>query len=140
MVSSRHALDRKNASGDSARVAAVTDDDFPRVLNGPAPGYAEDALRRLLFCAPPSEEVREVTAAGGERGMTIELVSQQQRIGETVGWRREGRNRDWRTAEEQLSGYGEDGVGATAWNNLSSCNREGMVREVKDKGGGGGRE
>lgn len=135
MVSSRH-----NASRDSASVAAVTDDDFPRVLNGPAPGYAEDALRRLLFGAPPSEEVREIPVEGGERGMTIELVSQQQqqqqRAEENVGWRQEGSSRGWRTAEEQLSGYGGGGVGATAWNNLSSCSDEGMGREVRDKGGG----
>lgn len=43
---------RRNASHESPQVAAVTNDDFPRVLNGPAPGYAEDALRRLLLCAP----------------------------------------------------------------------------------------
>lgn len=33
----------------TALVAAITDDDFPRVLNGPAPGYAADALRMLLL-------------------------------------------------------------------------------------------
>ncbi|CAM9263757.1 unnamed protein product [Scytosiphon promiscuus] len=37
------------AADDTRRVLAVTDADFPRVLNGPAPGYAEDALERLLL-------------------------------------------------------------------------------------------
>eukprot|EP00752_Nemacystus_decipiens_P002243 g2126.t1 len=36
-------------------VLAVTDADFPRVLNGPAPAYAEDALRRLLGILPAAE-------------------------------------------------------------------------------------
>lgn len=42
---------------------ATTDADFPRVLNGPAPGYAEDALRRLLLGDPP-------TTAGAARAGT----------------------------------------------------------------------
>lgn len=38
------------AADDSRRMMpAVTNADFPRVLNGPAPGYAEDALERLLL-------------------------------------------------------------------------------------------
>lgn len=37
---------------------AITDADFPRVLNGPAPGYAEDALRRLLVCDLPAGATR----------------------------------------------------------------------------------
>lgn len=44
---------QRNASRESPRVSAVTDDDFPRVLNGPAPGYAGVALRALLFGAQP---------------------------------------------------------------------------------------
>lgn len=46
------------AEGDSGgrRVLALTDADFPRVLNGPAPGYAEDALRRLLGVLPAESE------------------------------------------------------------------------------------
>lgn len=37
------------------RVLAITESDFPRVLNGPAPGYAEDALRRLALATLPAE-------------------------------------------------------------------------------------
>lgn len=145
MASPRYAIARKNASRDSARVAAVTNNDFPRVLNGPAPGYAEDALRRLLFCALPSEEGREISAAEGERGMTIELntpglVSQQQhqRAGEDVGWRREEKSGGWRTADGHMPGYGDDGGGAAAaaaWNSLSSGSDEGKGREVREGGG-----
>lgn len=41
---------RSQAAAEGSRqVLAVTDADFPRVLNGPAPGYAEDALERLLL-------------------------------------------------------------------------------------------
>lgn len=43
---------------------AMTDADFPRVLNGPAPGYAEDALRRLLLGNLPAGAAR----AGSRRG------------------------------------------------------------------------
>ena len=71
MASRRHAPVRRNTSRESTRVAAVTNDDFPRVLNGPAPGYAEDALRRLLLCGLPSEG-RKASAAGS-RELTIEL-------------------------------------------------------------------
>lgn len=41
--------------GGGRRVLAITDADFPRVLNGPAPGYAEDALRRLALATLPGE-------------------------------------------------------------------------------------
>lgn len=50
-ISSR-AEDGVEGESDGRRILAVTIADFPRVLNGPAPGYAEDALRRLLGVAP----------------------------------------------------------------------------------------
>lgn len=47
------------------RVLALTDADFPRVLNGPAPGYAEDALRRLHGILPA--ESKEALLGAGRR-------------------------------------------------------------------------
>lgn len=41
--------------GGGRRLLAIAESDFPRVLNGPAPGYAEDALRRLALATLPSE-------------------------------------------------------------------------------------
>ena len=46
---------RRSSTRENPRAAAVTDADFPRVLNGPAPGYAEDALRRLVLGSLPRE-------------------------------------------------------------------------------------
>lgn len=55
------------AEGESGgrSVLAMTDADFPRVLNGPAPGYAEDALRRLLAVLPAEGE--QVSLGTGRR-------------------------------------------------------------------------
>lgn len=63
---------KRNASRESPRVSAVTDDDFPRVLNGPAPGYAEVALRALLFGAQPvgdGEDRNDRTAMTSEEAL-----------------------------------------------------------------------
>ena len=49
------AVTRRSSTHENPRAAAVTNADFPRVLNGPAPGFAEDALRRLLIGSLPGE-------------------------------------------------------------------------------------
>lgn len=47
----------------------MTDADFPRVLNGPAPGYAEDALRGLLGALPiPTESEPALSLFDARRG------------------------------------------------------------------------
>lgn len=48
--------DGGEAESGGRRVLAMPDADFPRVLNGPAPGYAEDALRRLPGVLPAENE------------------------------------------------------------------------------------
>lgn len=59
---------RRNASRECASVAAVTDEAFPRVLNGPAPGYAEDALRTLMLGASAdTQQARVPRRANGYR-------------------------------------------------------------------------
>lgn len=63
-VEATSSRDEDGAEG-GRRVLAMTDADFPRVLNGPAPGYAEDALRRLLGVLPAEGE--EASAGAGRR-------------------------------------------------------------------------
>ena len=64
----RSSVNRKDESGGGGRcVLAMRDADFPRVLNGPAPGYAEDALRRLLGVLPAAESDEALLGAGHRR-------------------------------------------------------------------------
>ncbi|CBJ30655.1 mitochondrial DNA-directed RNA polymerase [Ectocarpus siliculosus] len=88
-------LDHAEAEG-GRRVLAMTDADFPRVLNGPAPGYAEDALGRLLLGNLPAGAAR----AGARRGAleTAPAVAKEEA----------GRSVDCRIGEES------GGVGGTA--------------------------
>lgn len=83
---------------------AIADADFPRVLNGPAPGYAEDALRRLAFGTLPAESADALVGAGRSRNRRGALKRSPtiHRATEEAGHRVE-----WRTAGD---GGGANGV------------------------------
>eukprot|EP00903_Cladosiphon_okamuranus_P015271 g14112.t1 len=74
--------------GAGRRVLAMTDADFPRVLNGPAPGYAEDALRRLLGVLPAEgEEASLRSGCRRKRDGALKRVPPASGVAEEAGHR-----------------------------------------------------